>query len=216
MSENKISVVINTYNACEFLYQVLDSVKGFDEIVVCDMESTDNTLDIARQYNAKTVIFPRGEYNIVEHARNFAISHASYKYILVVDADELVTRELHDYLYSMINSANCPQGLAIPRKNKFMGKFGKEKTEDYQLRFFIKQGTFWPEHIHSVPQVQGTVKRIPNTLKNVMFIHLAQENLHQRLEKINRYTDNEVSKKADRNFSAAALFYRPAWFFFRS
>ena len=35
-----ISVVINTYNASQYLAKVLESVKDFDEIVVCDMEST--------------------------------------------------------------------------------------------------------------------------------------------------------------------------------
>ena len=44
METNKISVVINTYNARQHLEKVLDSVKDFDEIVVCDMESTDDTL----------------------------------------------------------------------------------------------------------------------------------------------------------------------------
>ena len=47
--ENKISVVINTYNAELHLQRVLDSVKGFDEVLVCDMESTDHTLEIAKR-----------------------------------------------------------------------------------------------------------------------------------------------------------------------
>ena len=45
----QISVVINTYNAERLLKRVLESVKDFDEIVVCDMESTDATVEIARQ-----------------------------------------------------------------------------------------------------------------------------------------------------------------------
>lgn len=40
---DKISVVINTYNAEKHLQQVLDSVKGFDEVLICDMQSTDCT-----------------------------------------------------------------------------------------------------------------------------------------------------------------------------
>ena len=36
--DKKISVVINTYNAERLLKKVLESVKDFDEIVVCDME----------------------------------------------------------------------------------------------------------------------------------------------------------------------------------
>ena len=43
-----ITVVINTYNAARHLTMVLEAVKGFDEVLVCDMESTDNTLEIAR------------------------------------------------------------------------------------------------------------------------------------------------------------------------
>jgi hypothetical protein len=106
-----ISVVINTYNAEKFLRRVLDSAKDFDEIVICDMESTDSTLDIAREYGCKIVTFPKGEYRIVEPARTFAIQSAGSEWVLVIDADELVTPELriaeyiirhgqiHKYLY---------------------------------------------------------------------------------------------------------------------
>ena len=60
MSEaSKISVVINTYNARQHLQKVLESVKGFDEVVVCDMESTDDTVAIAREYGCKVVTFPK-------------------------------------------------------------------------------------------------------------------------------------------------------------
>lgn len=44
-----ISVVINTYNAEQHLAEVLETVKNFDEIVVCDMESTDSTVKIANE-----------------------------------------------------------------------------------------------------------------------------------------------------------------------
>ena len=54
-----ISVVINTYNEAKNLQECLDSVKGFDEIVVCDMESTDETVEIARRNGCKTIIFPK-------------------------------------------------------------------------------------------------------------------------------------------------------------
>ena len=73
MNNNKISVVINTYNASKFLARVLDSVKDFDEIVICDMESTDDTLEIAQRYGCKIVTFKKEGVSIVEPARQFAI-----------------------------------------------------------------------------------------------------------------------------------------------
>ena len=120
---NGISVVINTYNASCHLQQVLDTVKGFDEVVVCDMESTDDTLDIAKRNGCKIVVFPRGSYQICEPARQTAIDAASCKWVLVVDADELVTPALKQYLYSLIGKENAPLGLYVPRKSRFMGRF---------------------------------------------------------------------------------------------
>ena len=70
---NKISVVINTYNAEKYLQQVLDSVKDFDEVVVCDMESTDDTVAIAREYGCKVLTFPKANHKSAEPARTFAI-----------------------------------------------------------------------------------------------------------------------------------------------
>ena len=60
-SENKISVVINTYNAEQYLEEVLEAVKGFDEILVCDMESTDRTVAIAQANGCRVVTFPKGD-----------------------------------------------------------------------------------------------------------------------------------------------------------
>lgn len=48
MGKNKISVVVNTYNAEQHLTKVLESVKDFDGVVVSDMVSTDDTVAIAK------------------------------------------------------------------------------------------------------------------------------------------------------------------------
>lgn len=100
--ENKISVVINTYNAEQHLNRVLDAVKDFDEVLICDMESTDSTLEIARRHGCRIVTFPKGDAVSAEPARTFAIQSASFHWVLVVDADELVTPELRQYLYRRI------------------------------------------------------------------------------------------------------------------
>ncbi len=67
-----------TYNASQHLAEVLETVKDFDEVVICDMESTDNTLDIARKYGCKIVIFKRGNYQICDNRarQNTAIDAA--------------------------------------------------------------------------------------------------------------------------------------------
>ena len=66
---SKISVVINTYNAEQHLQRVIDAVKDFDEVLVCDMESTDRTVSIAKENGCRVVTFPKAGHTIVEPAR---------------------------------------------------------------------------------------------------------------------------------------------------
>src|SRR5574344_179620 len=210
-----ISVVINTYNAEKFLRRVLDSVKEFDEIVICDMESTDGTLDIAHEYGCRIVTFPKGNCVSAEPARTFAIQSARSKWVLVIDADEFVTPDLRDYLYRRIDESDCPQGLFLPRKNLFMGRFSHANYPDYQLRFFIREGTVWPPYVHTFPVVNGRVEKMPKD-KRYALVHLADDSLSTILHKTDQYSENEVDKKRDKGYGVWALFYRPAFRFFKS
>ena len=199
MKDNKISVVINTYNASKFLARVLDSVKDFDEIVVCDMESTDNTLEIAKQYGCKIVTFQKGNISIVEPARQYAIDTATNPWVLVVDADEIVTSALRNYLYTKIAEKDRPDGIYIPRKNYFMGRFMHSSYPDYILRFFRKEKTKWPPIIHTSPIVNGTTYKIPRHKHELAFEHLANDNVYRCISKTNQYTESEVEKKKIRD-----------------
>ena len=213
-TENKISVVINTYNAEQYLDKVLASVKDFDEILICDMESTDSTLQIAQMYGCRVVTFPKGDAVCAEPARTFAIQAASYHWVLVVDADELVTLELREYLYKRISSNNCPEGLYIPRHNKFLGQYERGFGQDHQLRFFIREGTVWPPYVHTFPRIKGRTEKIITNTPNVCLLHLADETIAQITEKNNRYSNGEVQKKAGKHYSVWALLLKPQWKFF--
>ena len=214
LSDQSISVVINTYNAEEHLEKVVKAVQDFDEVLVCDMESTDHTVEIARRMGCRVVTFPKANHTIVEPARNFAIQSATSPWVLVVDADEIVTPDLRQYLYRHIATPGCAEGLFIPRKDYFLHRpFG---YPDYQLRFFVREGTDWPTHIHSVPSVPGRVEHLPKSRKELAFIHLADDSIRKRLHKTNEYTDNEVEKRSNKHYGAWSLVYDPAWRFVRA
>ena len=209
-----ISVVINTYNAEQHLRECLEAVKDFDEVVVCDMESTDSTVTIAHEYGCKVVTFPKANHKSAEPARTFAIQSASNKWVLVVDADEIITPELREVLYREIGKPGCPAGYYIPRLNKFMGMFVRDFHFDYQLRFFIREGTEWPPYVHTFPKVQGRVEKLKAGSKACM-LHLMDETMHEYMEKMNLYTDNEVEKKREKGYGLGALLWRPVWRFFK-
>jgi glycosyltransferase involved in cell wall biosynthesis len=210
--EQQISVVINTYNAERHLKTCLEAVKDFDEIVVCDMESTDHTVEIANSYGCKVVTFPKANHKSAEPARTFAIQSATNKWVLVIDADEIVTPELREELYQMIQQPNCAAGYYIPRQNMFMSMFVRDFHYDYQLRFLVREGTEWPPYIHSLPKVPGRVEKL-KARKEARLLHLMDETMHEYITKMNIYTDNETDKK---QYGTMALFWRPVWRFFKS
>ena len=214
--KNRISVVINTYNAEQHLQRVLDAVKDFDEVLICDMESTDSTVKIAQKNGCRVVTFPKEEHTIVEPAREFAIHEARYEWVLVVDADELVTPALKDYLYAMIDKADCADGLYIPRKNYFMGRFMRCHYPDHILRFFRKDKTHWPAIIHCVPEVDGRIERIPANRRELAFEHLANDTVENIVSKTNQYTHNELERRKDKHYGPLAFLWRPFFRFFKT
>lgn len=207
MKQN-ISVVINTYNASKYLARVLERVKGFDEVVVCDMESTDNTVAIAREHGCKVVTFPKANHKSAEPARTFAIQSANSDWVLVVDADELVSEALRSYLYDFIKNPGEVRGLYIPRKNYTMNVCLPSSYPDYQLRFFIKEGTVWPPYVHTFPTVQGAIDYIPKKRKNCALDHL-DDSTRATVSRMNNYTDNEVEKHAGKKVTLFKLIASP-------
>ena len=216
IEENKISVVINTYNATKHLQRVIEAVKGFDEVLVCDMESTDDTVAIAQREGCRVVTFPKGEHNIVEVARDYAIHEAKGPWVLVVDADELVTPELKDYLYWKISQEACPTGIAIPRKNYFMNRFLHSAYPDHVVRFFLKDKTHWPAVIHCTPEIDGTVAIIPAKRKDLALVHLANDTIDDIIRKTDIYINYELPRRRNKKYGIASLIGRPLFRFLKS
>jgi glycosyltransferase involved in cell wall biosynthesis len=87
MKKHRISVSMIVKNEESCLAKALESVKDADEIIVCDTGSTDQTIEIARQYTDKVFTDYKWNDNFAE-ARNHAQSKCTGDYILIIDADE--------------------------------------------------------------------------------------------------------------------------------
>lgn len=210
----KISAVIQTYNSEKHLEHVLEALKAFDEIVICDMHSTDRTIQIAEAYNCKIVYHEKLSY--CEPARNFAIQSASHEWVLVVDSDEIVPDALRSYLYEQIKREDCPEGIRIPRKNYFMGQFMHGDYPDYILRFLKKDKADWPTKVHGIPHIEGGVETISPKRKDLAFIHLINNPLAKRIEKLNTYTDMEIPKRKNKDYPVMTMLYAPAYRFIKA
>ncbi|MDD3108874.1 MAG: glycosyltransferase family 2 protein [Alistipes sp.] len=211
----KISVVINTFNSERFLEECLRSVQQFDEIVVCDMHSTDQTIAIAQRYGCRIVY--HAHTGIVEPARNYAIAQAAHEWVLVLDSDEVVPDALRNYLYRFVAQAET-QGYAalkMARKNYFFGRFMHGDYPDYIIRLIRKSKCNWPATIHARPQIEGRIFTIAQRRKELALEHLANESLSSRIAKINLYADKELVRRQGAHFSIAAAFFKCGWRFLR-
>jgi glycosyltransferase involved in cell wall biosynthesis len=94
--ENKISVVIPTYNSQKYIIRALDSVinqsRSPDEIIISDDGSKDNTLQVIKNWikNNKKISIKILESNHTGPgaARNIGIKNASHCWISFLDSDD--------------------------------------------------------------------------------------------------------------------------------
>ena len=76
----KISIIIRTYNEQKHLKEVLDSINNQSyknyEIIIVDSESTDNTLNIIKDYDCKLIKIRKSDFNY-SYASNVGASNSS-------------------------------------------------------------------------------------------------------------------------------------------
>ena len=83
----KISAVMIVKNEETCLERCLKSIKGVDEIIICDTGSTDKTIKIAKKYTNKVFTNYKWEESFCK-ARNYALSKSTGDWVLSIDADE--------------------------------------------------------------------------------------------------------------------------------
>jgi len=207
----KISVVINTLNEEKNLPGALASVKDFaGEVVVVDMYSDDDTVAIAKRFGAAVYEHKRTGY--VEPARNYAIEKATGDWILILDADEKITKILADKLKQIAVDVRSADYYRIPRKNIIFGKWIKHSRwwPDYNIRFFKKNCVVWSEIIHSIPVTQGTGADL-DVLEDNAIVHTNYTTIDQYIDRLNRYTTHQtlVLLKSGYKFSWTDLIKEP-------
>ncbi len=209
----RLTVTIITYNEADRIVPCLESVSFADEIIVVDAFSKDETPIICKKYGAKVV--QRKWPGFVEQM-NFALSLASHPWVLAIDADERISKDLKAEILQALESPNPADGYRFPRKTYYLGRWIRHSGwwPDIKLRLFKRdKGKWGGENPHYSLELEGKVK----TLKNPI-IHFTYRNIADHIKRINHYSDIQAKNivKKGKKFLWLKLLLRPPFKFLQT
>lgn len=102
-----LSIIIPVYNAEKYLDECLNKVlketNDSTEIILINDGSTDGSLKICQKYKNQNIKIYNNENHGVAYSRNFGISKAKGKWIMFVDADDLLCDNWHTHIKKYYN-----------------------------------------------------------------------------------------------------------------
>ncbi len=171
------------------LPRTLESVRWADEIVVVDSGSKDRTLEIAQSFGAKTSYHAFGGHG---EQKNVALDLCTSDWILLLDADEVLTPELQTEIRTLLRGEPEFGAYWIPRLNLYFGRWMRHGGfyPDHKLRLFRRGAARLSEGVgpHSTPQFEGPRGKLKGDM-----LHYAYPTLDIYLEHMQRYS-NEIAR----------------------
>ena len=189
-----LSAIVHTRNESRHIAECLQTLVGWtDEIIVCDMESTDDTVEIAGRFTDQIVLHPLLQN--FDRARNVSAMRARYRWVLYLDADERVPPGLGPALRDLIaRQGDRFEAMLLPFRHHFAGRWMQCLYPGYTAPRLLKNGRFtFNARLHSGAVVAGRTVSFPADNPDLALVHHSFESLSHYLEKMNRYTDGEAA-----------------------
>lgn len=190
---NKLSALVIVKNEENLVADCLDSLSFCDEIVVVDDGSEDRTVEIAKKFTEKVFKNESKSKGYVEAVRRFGISKLAGDWVLIIDADERVTKPLAEEIIAKLSN-NKYSAFTVVRKNYYLGNNPWPVTEEIQRIFKIDEIKDWDWKLHESPPVKGEIGHLKGILA-----HYTHSNLTSMLNKTIEWSDIEAKARFDVN-----------------
>jgi glycosyltransferase involved in cell wall biosynthesis len=182
----KLTVLVTCKNERSNIGPCLDSAAQVaDEILVADSGSTDGTLGYLRARGGCRIIY--GDYTTAGDFKNWAIPHATHDWVLVLDSDERVTKELAAEIRKLLDEGPEFDGYWVGRTNHLMGHRVRytDWARDRLVRLFRRDAGRYdgPSDHGDVRVTSGRLGELRSPL-----IHYTTWSWSQYLSKFDRYT----------------------------
>jgi glycosyltransferase involved in cell wall biosynthesis len=172
----KLSTIICTLNEERNISRCIQSLKDVaDEIIVTDSFSTDGTKKICVELGVK---FIEKEWLGFAAQKNFAQQLASHDYIISLDADEVLSKELAESI-KKIKNENEFHLSSFNRLTNYCGKWIRHSGwyPDVKLRIYDRRNSHWEGNVHESLVYPSTEK----------VIHLAGDLLHYSFSSVEEH-----------------------------
>jgi glycosyltransferase involved in cell wall biosynthesis len=213
MEKIPCTVGILTFNSAVTLRRALESVKEFDDIVICDGGSSDDTLAIAREYGAHVIlqdsVFKREDGSLKDYSgvRNQCVDAARYDWFLYIDSDERATPELVEEVRTIVSSVHVPHHVYKISPRIVLDERVIEHSSNYpgwQKRFFNKKsGARFRKAVHE-RITYDEVKYPAGFLKGHWHYFIASAPVSA--EKLTRYVGAEARLYRTKNLQKLVVF----------
>ncbi len=212
---SKISVVIITFNEENNIFRCIRSVVGLaDEIVIVDSYSEDSTVEICKSLGAKVYLHHFEGYR---EQKNYAMSLASFDYVLSLDGDEALSRELFEKLLAIKDNL-IYDGYYFNRRNNYCGQWIKHSNwyPDRKLRLFNRKNGQWggvnPHDVYTL--IPGST----TTTIKADILHWVLYSYEEHLEKVNKFSTIAAQEyfKMGKRVSVFSMMVRWIWRFVKA
>ncbi|MBN2654250.1 MAG: glycosyltransferase family 2 protein [Nitrospirae bacterium] len=182
-----VSAAIITKNEEARLGRCLDSLDFVDEVVVLDSGSKDGTVELARK---KGCIVYQEDWKGYGPQKNSAIQKCRNKWVLIVDADEVIPENTKSIIANAIKSEGI-QAYSVSRKNYFHDRWIKTCGwwPDRVVRLLQKESGRFVNNVHEEWVVKGET-----TALDAFIEHYSYNNYSEMLQKMDVYSS--MSAKA--------------------
>lgn len=179
----KISAIIITRNEEGNISDCIKNLSFADEIIVVDNCSVDMTVQIAQNLGAKVHKIPGLDFS---YLRNIGKEKAKSDWLLYVDADERVSKELSQDIKNSVKSPQDNASFYLTRKNYFLGI--PSPNMEKIIRLMKKESLIgWQGSLHESPLIAGKI----GTLNGYLF-HYTHRDISSMVVKTNEWSEIEA------------------------
>lgn len=193
----RLTVAILAKDEELMIERAIASAMFADEILIIDGGSQDRTIEIAEHAGARVIERPFDDF---AHQRNYALEAARGDWVLFVDADERVSKELAAEVRRLLRKHPDADAYAVPRKSMALGRWLEWHlggAVDAPVRLLRRGGPRWSGSVHEVVEGAAHIGALSAPLW-----HLTHRSVSEVVRKIDHYSEFQAADRIARGASS--------------